>query len=188
LFLVTEKSKQSLSLLWPSGEQTRSDRQLSTEVIRDLALETLVAGICPYRPHQDSIRRVLYQLGQDSAVLAYRQAILNDLLHQPVLAKALKSMLPLLDELVLFTQPHFAGDTSLQEVIQRAGELQLLVDCVHHLREAYKAVDGDISSPGLRALRSYIDQFSADKGFQQVIEALPENFQTCGHVPASPWA
>jgi hypothetical protein len=103
LVLGIEKSKESLSLLWPRGEPERSDRQLSTEVIRDLALETLVAGMCPYRPHQDSIRRVLYQLCQDSAVLAYRQAILNDLLHQPVLAEAFKSMLPLLDELVLFT-------------------------------------------------------------------------------------
>lgn len=185
MVLGTEKSKQSLSLLWPRGEQERSDRQLSNEVVRDLALETLVAGMCPYSPHRDSIRRVLYQLGQDSAVLAYRQTILNDLLHQPVLAEALKSMLPLLDELVLFTHPHFAGETSLQEVIQRAGELQLLVDCVHHLSEAFKTVDGDISSPGLRALQSYIDQFITDKDFQQVIKALPEilsDLQACTSI------
>jgi DNA mismatch repair protein MutS len=35
-------------------------------------------------------------------------------------------------------------------------------------------VAGDISSAGLRALRSYIDQFSAATDFQQVIKALPE--------------
>jgi hypothetical protein len=116
----------------------------------------------------------LYQLCQDSAVLAYRQAILNDLLHQPVLAEALKSMLPLLDELVLFSHPQLAGETSLHEVIQRAGELQLLVDCVHRLNEALDAVDKDISSPGLRALQSYVDGFTTDKDFQQVIKTLPE--------------
>ena len=172
---TTEKSKQNLSLLWPGEEQEHADRQLSNEVIHDLALETLVAGMCPYSPHQDSIKRVLYQLCQDAAVLAYRQAVLNDLLHQPALAEALKALLPLLDELVFFTHPHFADETPLQEIIQRVGELQLLVDCVHHLSEAFKAVAGeDISSAGLRALQSYIEQFIADKDFQQVIKALPE--------------
>lgn len=130
--------------------------------------------MCPYSLHQDSIRQVLYQLCQDSAVLTYRQAILNDLLHQPVLTEALKAMLPLLDELMLFTHPHFAGETSLHEVIQRAGELQLLVDCVHHLSEAFRAVDGNLDSPGLRTLQSYIDQFITDRDYQQVIKALPE--------------
>jgi DNA mismatch repair ATPase MutS len=130
--------------------------------------------MCSYGLHQDAIRTVLYQLCQDSDVLTYRQAILNDLLHQPILTEALKSMLPLLDELMLFTQPHFAGETSLREVIQRAGELQLLVDCVHHLSEAFRAVDGEIDSPGLRALQSHIEQFISDKEFQQVIQTLPE--------------
>lgn len=169
-----EKSKPHPSLLWPGGEQQGSGRQFSNEVVRDLALETLVAHMCPYRPHRDLVRRVLYRLCQDSAVLAYRQAILNDLLHQPVLAEALKSLLPLLDELVLFTHPHSAGETSLHRVIQRAGELQLLVDCVHRLSEAFETVDEHTRSPGLRTLQSYIDQFIVDKDFQQVVEALPE--------------
>ncbi len=163
-----------LSLLWPNGVQARADQQLSGAVIRDLALETLVAGMCPHSPHQDAIRTVLYQLCQDSEVLAYRQAILKDLLHHPMLAEALKSLLPLLDELMLFTHPYYANDTSLREVIQRAGELQLLVDCVRHLREAFAAVDGEVDSSGLRTLKSDIEQFSADKDFQQVTKALPE--------------
>lgn len=170
----TGKSKQSLSLLWKPGEQARCDRQLSNEAIRDLALEALVAGMCPYDLHRDSIRTVLYQLCQDPSVLAYRQAILKDLLHQPALTQALKSMLPLLDELMYFTHVPFAGETSLHEVIQRAGELKLLVDCVHHLSEAFAAVDGEINSPGLRMLQSHIDRFIADKDFQQLIKVLPE--------------
>ncbi|MDJ0755252.1 MAG: hypothetical protein QNJ45_17140 [Ardenticatenaceae bacterium] len=170
----SEKSKQSLSLLWPDGEPEQAGRPLSNEVIQDLALETLVVGMCPYGPHRDSIRKVLYQLCQDPAVLAYRQAILNDLLHEPLLAEALKSMLPLLDELTLFTHPYFAGESSLQEVIQRAGELQVLVDCVHGLSEAFKGVDGEMGSSGLRALQSYVDQFIINKDFQQVIKTLPD--------------
>jgi hypothetical protein len=185
LALATEESKQSLSLLWPTGKQARSDRQLSNETIRDLALETLVSGMCPYNLHQDSIRTVLFQLCQDPAVLTYRQAILNDLLHQPVLTEALKSMLPLLDELMLFSYPHFAGETSLHKVIQRAGELQLLVDCVHHLSEAFRVVAGNINSLGLRTLQSFIDQFITDKDFQQVIKALTEilsNLRACTSI------
>lgn len=170
---ATETSKQSFSLLWPTGAPARPARQLPAAVIRDLALEALVDGMCPYRPHQDAIRAVLYELCPEPAVLAYRQAILNDLLHQPGLADAFQSMLPLLDELMHFTHPHFAGETSLHEVIQRAGELQLLVDCVHHLNDAFRAAVAEIESPGLRALRGRIDQAIADEDFQQVIEALP---------------
>jgi DNA mismatch repair protein MutS len=174
LSLDTDNRNKRFSLLWPAGWQARSDRQLSNEAIRDLALETLVAGLCPYSLHQDSIRTVLYQLCQDTEVLNYRQAILNDLLQLPVLAEALKSMVPLLDELMLFTHPHFAGETSLHQVIQRAGELQLLVDCVHHLNEAFKAVGENLDSPGLRTLQSNIYEFIADQDFQQVKNALPE--------------
>jgi hypothetical protein len=141
--MATKRNTQSgSSLLWPKGEGARADRQLSNEAVRDLALETLVAGMSSYSPYQDSIRSVLYQLCRDPAVLAHRQAVLNDLLHQPVLVEAFKSMLPLLDELCLFTNPRFANETSLQKVIQRAGELQLLVDCVLVLGEAFEAVDG----------------------------------------------
>ena len=163
-----------LSLLWPGGSQEYTDNQLPNEVIRDLALETLVAGMCPYNLHQDAIRTVLYQLCQDPAVLAYRQAILNDLLHHPVLAESFRAMVPLLDELMLFSHPHFAGETSLHEVIQRVGELQALVDCVRRLSEAFRPVSGNVSSAGLQALQSYIDQINQDEDFLQISQALPE--------------
>ncbi len=166
--------KQGLSLLWPAGGPAQADRPLSSAAIHDLALEALVAGMCPHGPHQDALRTVLYQLCQDPATLAYRQAILADLLHRPALATALESLLPLLDELMLFTHPHFANETALHQVIQRAGELRLLVDCVQHLGEAFKAVAGELGSPGLRALQSHVDQLAADKAFQQVVKALPE--------------
>lgn len=48
-----EKSEERLNLLWPPGWQVRTDRQLSTETIRDLALETLVTGMCPNNLHQE---------------------------------------------------------------------------------------------------------------------------------------
>jgi len=71
--VATEKGASNPSLLWAAGEQARSDRRLSNEAIRDLALEALVAGMCPYKPHQDAIRPVLDHLCQDPAVLDYRQ-------------------------------------------------------------------------------------------------------------------
>lgn len=172
--MVTEKSLQSLSLLWPNGEQTQPTLQLGSEAIRDLALEALVASMCRHNPHRDAIRGVLYQLCPEPDVLAYRQAVLQDLLHQPVLAETFKAMLPLLDELVLFTPPHFDGETSLQKVVRRAGELQLLVDCVHHLSEAFTAVTGKINSQGLQSLQNFIEQFIILEDFQQVIKALPQ--------------
>ena len=174
MVLGSIKSEGSISLLWPAGLQARSGRQLSDEVIRDLALETVVAGMCPSSLHQDSIRKVLYQLCQDSAVLTYRQAILKDLLNQPTLGKAFQLVVPLLDELMLFSHPHFAGETSLHQVIQRAGELQVLVDCVHHLNQAFEAVDAEIHAQGLRGLQSYIGQIYADKDFRHILQALPD--------------
>lgn len=172
--LDSEKNTRSISLLWPTGRPEQTDRLLSKDAIRDLALEALVAGMCPNSQHRDAIRAVLYRLGQEPAVLVYRQDILNDLLRQPILAAAFKAILPLLDELVLFTHPQFAGETSLHEVIQRAGELQLLVDCVHQLSEAFRAVDGSIESAGLQSLQRTIEQYFSDEDFQQVIQSLPE--------------
>ena len=170
----TEKITESLSLLWPAGMQPRTDRQLSGETIRDLALEALVVGMCPYSLHQDAIRAVLYHLCPDAQVLTYRQAILQDLLQQPALVEAFQALLPLLDELMLFSHPAFAGETALHEVTQRVGELQLLVECVQHLSAAFQAGQGAIESAGLRRLQSTIEQFITEKDFQQVSQALPE--------------
>lgn len=169
----TEMSNPNLSLLWPAGTQPRTDRQLSDETIRDLALEALVVGMCPYSLHQDAVRIVLYHLCQDPAALTYRQVILQDLLRQPALAEAFQALLPLLDELMLFSHPAFAGETALHEVIQRAGELQLLVECVNHLSAAFNAVEGELESAGLRRLQGAIAQYINEKDFQQVSQALP---------------
>ena len=169
----TPKSRPNFSLLWPTDTPKQSASRLPDEVIRNLELEALVKAMCPYSPHQDAIRAVLYQLTPDPAIITYRQAVLSDLLDQPGLAEALKAMLPLLDELVLFTYQQFAGETSLHEVTWRAGELQLMLDCIQRLNEAFAAAAGDINSAGLRTLQGYIDQITADETFQQVVDELP---------------
>ena len=108
--LIDEMTNQNLSLLWPAGTLARTDRQLSSEAIRDLALETLVGRKCPFNLHQDAMWTVLYQLCTDAAVLCYQQATLQDLSHLPVLVEAFQAVLPQLDELMLFSHPHFGGD------------------------------------------------------------------------------
>lgn len=76
--------------------------------------------MCPYSLHQDAIRTVLYHLCQDVEVITYRQAILKDLLHQPIFIEALRSMMPLLDErcfsptLPLLTKHHLTRLSSEQ--------------------------------------------------------------------------
>jgi DNA mismatch repair protein MutS len=160
-----------LSLLWPAGGPARPDQPLPPGSIHDLGLEALVAEWCPPHPQREAIRSVLYRLCQDPATLAYRQAVLRDMLGRPTLADSLASLQPMLDELLVLASPH--AETSLQEVIWRASELQLLVDCVGRLSDSFRSATGGVESLGLRTLQDHVDQLLDDAVFRRLIDDLP---------------
>jgi DNA mismatch repair protein MutS len=161
------------SLLWPAGYSRPQAARLAPETIRDLELEAVIGSICSHAAHRRAIEEVLYHPCQDAGVMGYRQAVLADLLRQPDLAEALAAALPLLDELAAYTYRPATPETPLYEVVARASELELLVEAVQRLSQAFEALEGDLESEGLRALRDYVAAYAADAGFQDMAQALP---------------
>src|SRR6266568_9091532 len=95
-----------LSLLWPDGSAGTGMEQLSATAADDLNMielvQAMVGGEGPsnrLRQRERFARQVLSQLGQEPAVIAYRQDVLEDLLaHQP-LRERLGELLPSLEAL-----------------------------------------------------------------------------------------
>jgi DNA mismatch repair protein MutS len=168
------KSGRGPSLLWPDSETKPDAAWLSDEVIRDLGLAAIVQAMCSHALHREAIEKVLYRLCAETAVITYRQAILADLLRFPALAQTLHSLLPQLDELTLFAYRPSAEDTTLHEVTWRSGELELLVDCLQALHNAFVALDGELQAEGLIQLRQYAAEITSDPLFQQMRQALPD--------------
>jgi DNA mismatch repair ATPase MutS len=165
---------QGPSLLWPDRETKPDAAWLSDEAIRDLGLAAIVQAMCPHKLHREAMEEVLYRLGVDTAVITYRQAVLADLLRFPALAQTLRDLLPQLDELTLFAYRPSAEDTTLHEVTWRTGELELLVECLQTLNNAFAALDGELQADGLTQLRQYVREITGDPLFQQMSQALPD--------------
>jgi DNA mismatch repair ATPase MutS len=161
-----------LSLLWPDGQPTAT-WDVSPETIRDLELEAIVQAMCSHRSYRDAVRDVLFRLCREKETIGYRQIVLSDLQAQPTLAERLKSLLPLLDELTQFTYRQIGKGNPLQEVVARARELELLVEIVQQLHEAFSAVSTPLQSTGLLALRERIASLVSDRQFQEMVKDLP---------------
>lgn len=161
-----------LSLLWPD-ETPSATWTLTAETIRDLELAAVVKALCPYEPYREVIAPLIYDLCLEPETIRFRQAVLADLQAQPSLAAALEALLPLLDELALFSYRRQGNDSTLHEVAARAGELELLVEAVHRLQQAFTVVSTPLQSTALTALRDHVASVAADANFQQLVTNLP---------------
>jgi DNA mismatch repair ATPase MutS len=162
-----------LSLLWPDGQPTPT-WDISQETIRDLELEAIAGSMSTHSSYRDAVRSVVFRLCQDRRTIRYRQIVLTDLQAQPALAERLKALLPLLDELTQFTYRNIGRRNQLQEVVARARELELLVETVQQLHEAFTAVSSPLQSTGLLALRDKVSALVSNQQFQELIKDLPE--------------
>ena len=161
-----------LSLLWPDGRRTPT-WSIAAETIRDLELEAVVQSMSSHSAYREAVRDVVLHLCQDGETIRYRQIVLTDLEAQPALAAGLKALLPLLDELTRFTFRNIGQGNQLQEVVARARELELLVESVQQLQEAFAGVSTPLQSAGLIALRERVSDLAGDQQFQEMVEELP---------------
>ncbi|MFO7682777.1 MAG: hypothetical protein R6X34_22290 [Chloroflexota bacterium] len=146
---------------------------MSTETIRDLELERVVAAFCPHEPYRKVMAPIVYNLCLDPATIRYRQEVLSDLQEQPKLAAVLHNLLPLLDELALFSYRRADEMTTLHKVVARVGELELLHEAVHQLRQAFTALTAPLQSTGLTALYNHVESLAVDTNFQHLVGSLP---------------
>ncbi len=176
----------SISLLWPPeagfapGEPAP---RLSATAAADLDLETTVRGLCAV-PGGDprSIHAALAHLCTNPAVIAYRQAVLDDLLRFPSLAARLDALLPSIRAVERFRYSARPDQTPLHEVVWRVGHLESYVECVRGLCAAFEGEGAGVRSAGLRALRDYALAAAQDPLFAELERDLPAMVQAVRSV------
>jgi DNA mismatch repair ATPase MutS len=171
------------SLLYPNGPGISSDGHtavgaescldLDAAAARDLGVEELVAAFTSDREHQKEIRKVLSQLPRDPDVIAYRQAVLDDLLANPELVEKFTFLLPVIDSLFKYSYRAKQEMNSIHDVIWRAGELQNIIDCFEGVGEILQSAEDKIKSEGLRLLLEEIRRAQNDPKYQSLVKELP---------------
>ena len=184
-YFEKENGLASFSLLYPKGSgvssaghpatDAASFLELSPEAAHDLRVDDIVAAFTPDRGHQKEIRDLFSRLPRDPDVIAYRQAVLEDLLANPELAERFASLLPVIDSLVEYSGRYRSKPemTWLHEVIWRAGELQNIIDCFEGMGEILQSLEDQIHSEGLRLLQGEIRETQNDPTYQRLSNELP---------------
>lgn len=166
-----------ISLLWPpgiEGARGSAEERWGEHTAHDLGLDTIAGRISPDTKHVAAVRTILAALCTDTAVIHYRQAVLEDILRSTELAAGLAALVPSLAELGRLNGPASMQRTLLHQTVWRLGELDLYVDVIERLR-ALLAPDG--CAPRAEAftrLRARLDAVAADPTFQALAAALPE--------------
>lgn len=173
------------SLLWPRGQSTTRERWLDSQTAHDLDIEKVILAFCPKERHREWMRRVLLNLSAGADVIRYRQAIIEELLQHTNLVTAFKQLLPKIEQLNLFGYRPEGEKSSLQEITYRAGELELLVECIQALEAVFDGMDSAFKSKGLQDLRHIVDLYTSDPTYQQLVRELPEilsELRTCASI------
>jgi hypothetical protein len=158
------------------------DQRLSSSAADDLNLSELVqaivgSGAPPNRLRQRKrfASQLLGQLSQETAVLSYRQDVLDDLLADRGLRQRLDELLPGLEALSdLASVPERflpPGREALERIARRLAELELYVVTARNLLAALQP-EG-LHAAGMQRLRSELDRLTRSGGFVALESALP---------------
>ena len=162
----------TLSLLWPPDDQKRPlHPNLHDISANDLGLANTILYF--YETHSRQTEKILRHLSSDTAVIRYRQDILEDMLNHPQLTAKFRELLPVFDLLAFRQFPYEEQKTILYEVMWRTSELEGLVESVQGLSSAFSAVGDNLQSAGLCLLRDTIINIEQDPEYQTLVQELP---------------
>lgn len=160
-----------MSLLWP-GKSEHASVTLSNAAVADLALESIVRALDADWQHAAFIRSVLCQLCSDPTVIDYRQQIIADLLHYPMLTRGLQHIMPELAGLQQAGAMVWPGESPLMPALSRLAELDRYVAAVDQLHDI---LDGtpELHATGLRSLRAAMSSLAQDADVVALRAELP---------------
>ena len=172
---------QPLSLLWPEGARSalasRLDEQASADLHLDQVVTAIVGGEAPpgrLAARERFAHEVLTTLVREPDVIAYRQAVLTDLVDNPSLRQPLEASLPALEalgDLPRGERYRPSAEPGLERVARRLADLELLIDVVTRL--AATLHDARVSSEGLRAVGARLDEMRSTAEFASLERELP---------------
>lgn len=169
-----------LSLLSPAAHAQHSQKRLSEQTLADLDLSRVVAalvGDAPLgrRPARERFAlSVLRELVTDPDVIAYRLAVLTDLLERPSLGAQLSELLPKLEALAdspTGERYRPTAEAGVEAVPRRLADLELLVEVVTGLDGMLSTAS--IGSAGLRQLATGVSALRSSPTFASLERALP---------------
>ncbi len=164
-----------VSLLWPDGVRgARRGGGLRAETAADLDLDPLVRALAGRERRRESmVRAVLGEPVSDGAVIAYRQAVLADLMTDARLRDGLASVLPLLAEAARGEEPasHTEADWGVLAFTRRLNDLALYVRAADRIKGLLAAASP--ASRGLNALRAALEEETGGETFRALQAGLP---------------
>ncbi len=139
----------------------------------DLNIGALADTMAQDRRYAPFIRDTLSNLLTDTAVIDWRQRVLEDLLDNPALCDTIRQLLPDFANLRYSgVQPGSRQRTLLIETSDRLAELELYLDLVEALNAALNAAS--LKSEALQTLRDALRRLTQMPGFVELRTELPE--------------
>ncbi|MEO0564862.1 MAG: hypothetical protein AAF125_22335, partial [Chloroflexota bacterium] len=161
-----------ISLLTPTPAETAPTPSNTAEWETDLGLSDLLEALAFDRTYRRFVRGVLLALPTDPAVIRWRQAVLADLLANPVLTDALAELLP---QLASLTEDNaMLGKRSrslIMETSDRLSELDMYSELLGKLGGVLSSATVD--SVALRTLRDEVTRVLALPDYQRLREEIP---------------
>lgn len=159
-----------LSLLFPHGK--RPPAAAESAWARDLRLDDLISAFAAEPRYVNFIRQTLTALNADPEVIAWRQAVLSDLLANAALTQTVEQLLPRFADLrqgrALFGQRQ---RPPLLETADRLAELDLFIHTAQSLHAALQ--EAALRATALIELRDQLARLIADPNFAALREELP---------------
>ncbi len=159
-----------LSLLYPHGK--RAVPATDPTWARDLRLDDLISAFAAEPRYVGFIRQTLTALSTDAEVIAWRQAVLGDLLSNAPLAETIESLLPRFADLrqgrALLGQRQ---RPPLLETADRLAELDLFINTAQALHRALSAAS--LRAAALITLRDQLARLINDPNFIALRDELP---------------
>jgi DNA mismatch repair protein MutS len=176
-------AKPPVSLLWPPpGKPHVGPQRLRDEAFADLELGSVVTALVGAdapsgrRPARESFAAdVLRELVCEPEIIAYRVAVLTDLIEGPTLRQQLSELLPSLEQLgqaPVGERYRPTAEPSLERVARRLADLELLVDVVVRL-DGLLSSSSHASSAALRALTTMTGELRHSSPFESLERELP---------------
>ena len=160
-----------MSLLYPD-EQRRNEHELPRRTREDLGIGLLARELTGRSLSEHRAEQNLASLPRDPHTIVYRRRILADIAGSTELRNALDALLPKLRELTVFSRSARETDAPLLAAIWRIGELELYVECIEALCDAFSGSPAEVGE-GLASIATYARTARNTELFAALKEELP---------------
>lgn len=161
------------SLIWPEGCAQQHSSGTNSTLLDDLNLRLLIRRLAYTPAYEGHVRGILLNLGSDEQVIAYRQAVLSDLLAEPELVTQLEGVLQTILDLESYLSAPQWKENRLRQVAWRLSELDNYVQCMVGFDEILQNAGSSLRSEGLHQLRDTVREQVQAPLFQSLRQELP---------------